>query len=323
MDRDVRHSNAWLGGFLIVVLCGTGIAGQERRPTMLRATDSLAVRQAESVLDQLVRAGDLELFRREADRLLPGRTHERLAQHYQGIPVYGADVTRQLSGERTRSVFGVLYEDIDLDTAPAVAVEIAQAVIEGLAGAPMNPGVHPELTVLPLDVGGYVLAYIGRVFTGTDLRVYFIDAHRGALVLEFSGLFRQEENVGIGQGVHGDDKKISVTPSGGEFVANDQLRPIDAQTYNMQGDIERVRRVLNGSVTLAQSELAGDLDNVWEDPVEVDGHAHSGWTYDYIFRNFDDGGAVGNLRVLTLVRRQTNLDHWGDYVRDASRSCAA
>ena len=270
---------------------------------MLAATENFEVRQAESLVDRLVRAGDLKAFR-ITNPLLPDRSHERLVQYYQGVPVYGADVTRQVDGGLPRSVFGVIYQEIDLDATPSVSVEIAQALIEGLAGAPMNPGVYPELTVLPLDEGGYALTYTGRVFTGTDLRVYFIDAQTGGLVLEFSGLFRQEGNVGTGLGVHGDDKKISVTPSGGRFVANDRLRPVDVQTYNMQGDIERVRRVLDGTVALRESELAGDVDNVWQDPVEVDGHVHSGWTYDYTFRNFDGGSdsdPIPNLRVLSLV----------------------
>ena len=62
-----------------------------------------------------------------------------------------------------------------------------------------------------------------------------------------------------------------------------------------------MRRVLNGSVTLRDSELAVDVDNTWEDPVEVDGHVNSGWTYDYIFRHFGGRTSVGNLRVVTLV----------------------
>ena len=301
MDRPVRCSSAWLGGFLILVLCGAGVAGQERRPTMLAATNDFAVAQAESLVDRLVRAGDLEVFQVETDPLLPDRTYERLAQYHLGVPVYGADVARQIVGGRTRSVFGVLYEDIDLETTPAVSVEIAQAVIEGLARAPMNPGVQPELTVLPLDAGGYALTYTGRVFTGADLRVYFIDAHTGGLVQEFSGLFKQD-TVGTGHGVHGDNKKISMTPSGDGFVANDQLRPVDVRTYDMKGDLEQVRRVLNGSLALRDSELAGDVKNVWDDPVEVDGHVHSGWTYDYTFRNFGQLlSDIGNLRILTLV----------------------
>ena len=305
MSRRVRCSSVWFYGFLIVVLCGASVTGQQLRPTMLAATDNVAVRQARSLVDRLVRAGDLEVFRVDTDPLLRGRTHERLTQYYRGVPVYGADVARQMDGGLTRSVFGVVYEDIDLETTPTLSVESAQAAIEDLAGGSMNPGVPPELTVLPLDAGGYALTYTGRVFTGADLRVYFIDAHTGALVLEFSGLFKQELSVGLGQGVHGDAKKLSVTPSSGEFVANDQIRPADLRTYEMRGDLERVRRVLNGSVALRDSELAVDADNVWADPVEVDGHVHSGWAYDYGFSNFGllvtNSGILKNIRFVILV----------------------
>ncbi len=138
------------------------------------------------------------------------------------------------------------------------------------------------------------------MFTGTDLRVYFIDAHTGSLVLEFSGLFTQT-TVGTGTGVHGDRKKISVTPEGGEFIADDKARPIDVLTYDMRGDVERVRRVLNGSLRLSNNDLATDLDNVWADPVEVDGHVNSGWTYDYVFRHFGGRSTADGLRIITLV----------------------
>ena len=305
MSRLVRCASVWSGAFLIVALCGASVAGQQQHPTMLAATDNVAVRQARSMVDRLVRAGDLELFQVDTDPLLPGRTHERLTQYYHGVPVYGADVARQMGGGLTRSMFGVVYENIDLETTPTLSVESAQAIIEELAGASMNPGRRPELTVLPLDAGGYALTYTGRVFTGTDLRVHFVDAHTGALVLEFSGLFKQDLNVGLGQGVHGDDKKLSVTPSGGEFVANDQLRPADVRTYEMRGDVERVRRVLNGTVRLRDSDLAVDVDNVWENPVEVDGHAYSGWAYEYGFRNFGqlviDNERLRNINVVTLM----------------------
>ena len=296
MSRYVRRSSVAAGGFLIAVLCGTSVAGQQLPPTMLAATDNVAVLQATDMVDRLIRAGNLEVLKVDIDPL----TYQRLAQSYDGVPVYGADITRQMDGGRTHSVFGVIYEDIDLETTPTVSVEIAQAVIEGLARAPMNPGTRPELTILPLDAGGYALTYTGRVFTGTDLRVYFVDAHTGELVLDFSGLFKQL-TVGTGQGVHGDQKKISVTPEGGEFVADDKARPIDVLTFDMRGDVERVRRVLNGSLTLRDSELAVDADNVWEDPVEVDGHVNSGWTYDYVFRYFGGRSTAGGLRIITLV----------------------
>ena len=62
----------------VLLCCGEGVAGQQR-PTMLAATENFEVRQAESLVDRLVRAGDLKAFR-ITNPLLPDRSHERLVQ---------------------------------------------------------------------------------------------------------------------------------------------------------------------------------------------------------------------------------------------------
>ena len=168
------------------------------------------------------------------------------------------------------------------------------------AGAPLNPTATPVLTVLPLDGGGYALTYDAMVYAGNDLRRYFVDAHDGTILDDYSMLLKQG-TVGTGLGVNGDLKKIAVTPTAGGFLADDSLRPVQVFTYNMRGDTERVRRVVNGSVDLLQSELAVDADNVWEDPAEVDGHVHTGWTYDYLFRSFGPIGVASTVKLITLI----------------------
>ena len=50
-----------------------------------------------------------------------GRMHERLRQNYMGVPIVGADLTRQSEGGVTVSMFGTLHAGIGLDTVPAVA----------------------------------------------------------------------------------------------------------------------------------------------------------------------------------------------------------
>ena len=42
--------------------------------------------------------GRLDIGRVDEDTMLPDRTHERLVQRYNGLPVFGAQVVRQLSG---------------------------------------------------------------------------------------------------------------------------------------------------------------------------------------------------------------------------------
>ena len=276
MGRFCRLSTYAGLGVVFALSNHVGVCAQElRTPTILAATSNQAIREVDTAVDRLVRAGDLRVRLVQADASLPTRTHERLVQHYGGVPVYGGDIARQLDGGLTISVFGTVYGDIELDTTPTLTSGAAQAIIEGLAGAPMTPVAHPELTILPTKQDGHVLTYKGRVFTGTDLRLYFVDAHTGEVVLEFSDLLTQG-TVGTGLGVLGDEKKISVTPSGGGFIASDRLRPLEVLTYDMRSDVDRVRRVLDGRTSLSQSEIAGDMDNVWDDPVEVDGHVNIG-----------------------------------------------
>jgi hypothetical protein len=100
----------------------------------VNATDLPALRAWDTTLDRLLRAGDLIRVSRDDDTLLPGRTHERLRQFYQGVPVFGADVTRQLERGVTVSIFGVLRFDIDLDPMPAIDADDARAVVERRTG---------------------------------------------------------------------------------------------------------------------------------------------------------------------------------------------
>ena len=48
-----------------------------------------------ALVNRMIRDRDLVLRAVYDDRLLPDRQHERLSQYYQGVPVYGGDVSRQ------------------------------------------------------------------------------------------------------------------------------------------------------------------------------------------------------------------------------------
>ena len=54
----------------------------------------------------MVRSGDLVSRSVTADSMMAGRTHERLQQSYKGVPIVGADLTRQSEGGVTVSMFG-------------------------------------------------------------------------------------------------------------------------------------------------------------------------------------------------------------------------
>lgn len=257
-----------------------------------------------------IRSGDLRRRSVRDDALVEGRTHERFDQYFRGVRVYGGDLARQRNRTgQTISLFGTIYEGIAVDTAPALTQAAAKRRIEELAGASLGESRQPELLVLPLDQGGFALVWHERVMSlsaGT-LMAYFIDADTGALVKARSDMTTQSA-VGRGQGVLGDEKKMSVSPGSGQFVAHDELRPPDIRTFDMKGNLNRVLSFLNGQVTLGAADLATDADNVWTDGASVDAHAYAGFTYDYFFKRFNRRGLNNaDIRLLSLVhpvRRQ-------------------
>jgi thermolysin len=118
-----------------------------------------------------------------------------------------------------------------------------------------------------------------------------------------SELKRQAAVSGLGTGVLGDRKKMSVrTGAGGGFLADDVFRPPSLVTFDMRGNLNRTIAFLNGVIGLGVNDLASDSDNDWLDGPVVDGHSYAGWTYDYYFKRFGRRGLDGNdLDVLSLV----------------------
>jgi bacillolysin len=293
-------------------------ARQTRAPLRIATGSGGEVRQWEGRIRSLQRSGDLRLRERRADTLVRGRSHERLDQFHRGVRVYGADVAQQEAGGQLVSVFGRLYEDIDAETTPRVERDAARAIVERRAGTLLGPRRQPELVVLPLDDGRFVLAWRLRAAAGSDVREYFIDANTGAVALEFS-VRKTQSAVGRATGVLGDSKKISVTPNAGRFLADDSLRPPAITTYDLRGDFNRALDIINGFVTPTINDIASDTDNVWTDGAAGDAHIYSGWTYDYYFKRFGrrglDNADLAIRSIVHPVRRQ-DFDAAFDIVPD-------
>jgi hypothetical protein len=141
-------------------------------------------------------------------------------------------------------VFGTLYEGIDVDVAPRLSPAEVEARLAARGGRPFGARGGPELLVLPLEGGGYRLAYRTRAFfeAERDLRQSFLDAATGEILREYSDL--QKQSAGTGTGVLGDRKKISVAPGGRGFTTTDRLRPPAISTYDFRFSINRLNMVL-------------------------------------------------------------------------------
>ena len=299
-----------VGGGGVVSAPATAVAQDGRARIAVTAADPAGLRQWNGRVVRMIQDDDLRVRQIREDTLIRGRTHERLSQYHEGLPVFGGDITRQTDGGLTLSIFGTAYTDIDLDPTPGLSADEAKVIIETLAGAKLGPTRIPELVILPRDeAGGYVLTYHERVMSTTGLTAYFIDADSGDLVLQRSDLKTQQPTlpctqceVGEGNGVLGDRKKISVRSAAGVYLAHDELRPPDLLTFDMQGDLIKTIDFLNGVTPLFDSDLASDADNVWTDGANVDAHVYAGWTYDYLFKRFGRRGLDdSDLRILSLV----------------------
>lgn len=290
------------------LFAGPASAQIPRGAVSIEARSSADIRAWDSRIDAMLRDGELRVRASREDTLVPERTHMRADQFFKGVRVFGADITRQLEAGATISMFGTVYGGIAVDPTPAIDADAAIETVEARAGVTLGESRRPELVVLPLDAGGYLLAWRLRAASGGDIRQYFVDAHSGTIALDYSDL-KTQDKVGKAQGVLGDTKKISVQSSGGRYYANDELRPPAIRTYDMQGSVSRTDDFLNGQVFLGQNDLASDSDNVWTDGAIDDAHVYAAWTYDFYYKRFGRNGLDDrNIPMRSLVHPVRRTD---------------
>jgi bacillolysin len=286
---------------VVVVLSHGSVSAQGRSSRTIAATDGTAIRTWDTAVDRMARDGSLKVKRTDEDTLIPNRVHERLDQYHQGVRVYGADITRQTDRGVTVSVFGNLYSDINISVDPDLTASDAAAIVKRESGVDLGPEKMPQLLILPSD-NQYRLVYHASAYTMSGGTEYFIDAHDGSVVLTLDAARHQNSAVGVGTGVLGDSKKLSVSAVTGGFQANDLLRPPTLRTYDMKGDLNRTIDILNGVQSLLASDRATDSDNTWTDRADVDAHAHAGYVYDYYYKRFNRHGLDNNnFQILSIV----------------------
>ena len=138
----------------------------------------------------------------------------------------------------------------------------------------------------------------------------FLDASTGSVVLQYEDQHSQAAG-GTGTGVLGDTKKISTRSGSGRYFADDQLRPPQLLTFDMDGTVRRSIGVLYRGVNPTINDLANDADNTWNDAATVDAHVYLGWTYDYLFRRMGRKGLDDRntpIRGMTHPARRADID---------------
>jgi bacillolysin len=228
------------------------------------------------------------------DRQIAGRQTETLQQVYKGIPVEGGSVTLQKAGPTTVSVFGTLFNDVSIDTTPAIAAIDAARIIEKAANAFIAFGASPTLVVVPSPVGTFALTYKATV---TNAITYYVDAFSGDVVRVVDD---KNYDTGVGTGTLGDPKKMATTLMGSTYRTKDTLRPAGISTYDTGGSSSALDRMENGN-NATDSDLASNATNTWTNGYVVDAHSNTGLTYDYLFRQHNWSGLDGKNRPLSAI----------------------
>jgi bacillolysin len=267
----------------LLAIPGAIVAGE--RPLRVSAAAGAALAEWSARVDGLLASRQLVARQTREDTMIPGRVHERLAQYHLGVPVFGGELARQSDAAGTLTVFGTLYEGIDVSPTPTLRADDAAARVAARGGRPIGRRGGPELVVLPLG-SGYRLAYRVRAFfeRSFEVRQIFLDAASGETLLEYDDLQKQE--AGLGTGVFGDQKKLSVSSASGGYTTTDRLRPPLLSSYDFQFNVGRFVRFLNSNDPLSDltaADLGRDSDNVWTDGALVDAHVYAGYTYDYYY----------------------------------------
>jgi thermolysin len=288
-------------------------------PTRVSATSGAALAEWSARVGTLEASRDLVSRQTRDDTMIPGRRHERLAQRYQGVPVWGGELVRQSDAGGTRTVFGTFYEGIDIGTTPTLRAEDAVARIAARGGRPVGRAGGPELVVLPLG-SGYRLAWRVRALFQPQfgVRQVFLDAATGATLLDYDDLQRQE--AGTGTGVLGDPEKLSVSAApGGGYATADRLRPPLISTYDFGFSVARLNRFLEADdpvANLTAADLGQDSDNVWTDGALVDAHVYAGYTYDYYYNRHGRHGLDNADIPIHSITHALLRDNWTRYSDD-------
>jgi bacillolysin len=308
---------AWLAAAL-AALAGPAVFAAGG-PVHVAAASPPSVREWSGRVDEMLASGDLRVRLVREDTMIPGRRHERLAEFYRGVPVFGGELIRQADASGTLTVFGKLYEGIDLDVTPRLEPRDVEARLAQRGGRPFGTAGGPELVVLPLEGGGYRLVYRARALfeEAFDVRQCFFDASSGEMVLDYRDL--QTQAAGIGTGVLGDRKKISVAASGSQWTTSDRLRPPSIRTYDFRFNLNRFILFLNADgrpSNLTSTDLGTDSDNVWTDGALVDAHVYAGYVYDYYYKRFGRLGLDNANITMHSITHALLRDDWRYYTTD-------
>ena len=94
-------------------------------PLTIIGTQPHIVGPADALISRMIVRGDLQVISMVTDPLVPGRSHERLAQFKDGLRIFGSEITRQREHGQIISIFGTIHSEINVDLVPKLTTQDA------------------------------------------------------------------------------------------------------------------------------------------------------------------------------------------------------
>ncbi len=282
------------------------LAGQQPSVRAIAASAAALPAMATEVTGMLG-DGRLDFDRIQIDTMIAGRTHERLLQQYEGLPVFRGEVVRQMDGSRVVSIFGRLFQSVSVPTIEPAIDEAAAAAIAERAVGPDASASDPRLGILATD-DRYVLVYRFTVRSSWDVQTYFVNAATGRVEEHASQIRQQNALVTSGTGVLKDSKKVSALQASGVYQTADLLRPATLLTLDFRGSLTRFNAFAQTG-RVFQSDLGATTSTPWTDGAVVDAHVYEGWVSDFYYRQFGRSGLDDhNLEVIGITHPLARAD---------------
>jgi thermolysin len=255
-----------------------GKAEQELASHMDRAAQALGVARAE-----FVRKGA------QVDEL--GYEHTRFQQTVRGVPVEGGDAIVHYDARGAlQAITDDFRQGLKVDTVAKLSEsEAVSKAVNAYGGYDLlTAAPESKLLVKRMDDGTDRLVYKVQLRREdgshhTDMPVYYVDAHSGEIVGQFSNL---QTATGTGQSLYSGSRSLTTYLSGTTYYLEDTGRKMG--TFDMR----------NGTTSAYRFT---DTDNAWgtgttanAQSAAVDAHFGAQMTYDYYFNTHGRKGVDGN-----------------------------
>jgi len=170
-----------------------------------------------------------------------GKTHIRLLQQYQGVPVWGSDVIVHLDEKGVESFNGRYeaspkLESVNPNINPAMALETVEADLKTFTKIEVlseraKELIHHEDQLVELVIyphqQKHLLAWKVAYFASlSDRWEYFVDAQTGKVLHKFQHICKDGPTTGTGRDLHGVNRNLHTYQIGNTFLMLDAQRPM-------------------------------------------------------------------------------------------------